>query len=163
MKCTPKPVPTIAAMIKALHGLLFISVFLVSLSGCSEKLGGGTRGIVAGATVKESVYGIRKGKELGFVIFTDLPSEGTRSSAGSNWTGHIKPASGPIVEYAGDSDGLTINGTRYEFTGGRVFLVTTSGGTVSAKQVNVEIGSASFDSEIDSITKQPEIQKFLAP
>ena len=27
MKCTPKPVPTIAAMIKALHGLLFISAF----------------------------------------------------------------------------------------------------------------------------------------
>ena len=126
-----------------------------------EKLGGGSRSIVAGATTKECVYGIRSGKELGFVIFTDLPSEGTRGSAGSSWTGQIQPATGPTVQYEGEPDGLTINGTRYEFTNGRIFLVTTTGGTVSVKQLNIPIGSAQYKEEIDSISKREEVQKFL--
>lgn len=59
-----------------------------------EKTGGGSRGIVAGAIAREAVYGIRAGKKLGFVMFTDIPSEGTSVSGGSTWTGHIKPTSG---------------------------------------------------------------------
>ena len=135
---------------------------LALMSGCQEKLGGGTRSIATGATAKKCVYGIRSGKELGFVIFTDLSGEGTKSSAGSTWTGQIQPATGPAVQYEGDSDGLTINGTRYEFANGRVFLVTTTGSMVSEQQLSVPIGTARFDAEIDSIVKRKEIQNFLA-
>ena len=140
--------------------LFAVSAMLLSLTGCQEKLGGGSRSIVAGSSAKESVYGIRAGQELGFVIFTDHPSEGRASSAGSSWTGRL---GGPDVQYEGDSNGLTINGTRYEFTDGRVFLVTTTGGTVSAKQLNIPIGSTQYDAEIDSISKRKEIQEFLVP
>ena len=155
--------------IKQIFRLFWIGIVLASISGCGEmeKLGGGSRSIVAsivpGATAKQCVYGIRSGKELGFVVFTDLSSEGTKSSAGSTWTGTIQPAAGPAVQYEGDSNGLTINGTRYEFTDGRVFLVTTTGGTVSAKQLNIPIGSTQYDAEIDSISKRKEIQEFLVP
>ena len=121
------------------------------------------RSIVAGATAKECVYGIRSGKELGFVIFTDISSEGTKSTAGSTWTGTIQPATGSTVQYEGDSGGLTINGTRYEFASGRVFLVSTTGGAVSAEQLNIPVGSAQYDAEIDSISKRKEIQEFLVP
>ena len=148
---------------KQIFRLFCIGIVLASISGCQEKLGGGSRSIVAGATAKQCVYGIRSGKELGFVVFTDLSSEGTKSSAGSTWTGTIEPTTGPAVQYEGDSNGLTINGTRYEFTDGRVFLVTTTGGTVSAKQLNIPIGSTQYDAEIDSISKRKEIQEFLVP
>jgi hypothetical protein len=132
-------------------------------SGCGEQLGGGSRGIAAGATVKTSVYGIRKGKELAFVIFTDLSSAGTKTSGGSAWTGKIQPSTGPSVEYEGEADGLAINGTRYDFASGRVFLVTATGGTVSAQQLSIPIGSSRYDMEIDSISKRKEIQDFLIP
>ena len=85
----------LAAMrVQRLLRLFCISVLVAWTSGCGEKLGGGSRGIAAGATVKTSVYGIRKGEELAFIIFTDLSSEGTETSAGSTWTGKIQPTTG---------------------------------------------------------------------
>ena len=82
---------------KHIFRLFCIGIALASISGCgeTEKLGGGSRSIVAGAIAKQCVYGIRSGKELGFVLFTDLSSEGTKSSAGSAWTGTIQPTVGP--------------------------------------------------------------------
>ncbi len=133
--------------------------------GCGqpEKLGGGSRSFVIGTTPVSAVYGIRAGKELGFLILTDLASEGTRSTAGSSWTGQIEPSAGPVIQYAGDADGLAINGTRYKFANGRVFVVTTVVGPVAVQQLNIPIGNAPYDAEIDAIVKQPEIEQFLIP
>ena len=147
--------------IKQIYRLVCIGIIVASISGCGEleKLGGGSRSIAAGATAKECVYGIRAGKKLGFVIFTGIT--GASTSAGSSWAGHIKPKEGLAVQYEGDSGGLTINGTRYEFANGRVFLVATTSGTVSARQLNIPIGTAQYDVEIESISKQENIQEFL--
>jgi len=50
------------------------------------KDGRGHENIFGGKTRVKSVYGIRTGEELGFVIITDIHGEGTRASAGSAWT-----------------------------------------------------------------------------
>ena len=68
-----------------------------------------------------------------------------------------------VIQYAGDAGGLAINGTRYEFANGRVFVVTTIGGTVASQQLNIPIGNAPYDAEIDAIVKQPEIEQALVP
>ena len=140
-----------------------IAVLLASTVGCgkSERTGGGSRGIVAGTIARVSVYGIRAEKRLGFVIFTDLPSEGTIVSAGSTWTGQIKPAKGLAVDYQGSADGLQINGTEYKLANGRVFLVSTKEGNISVDQLNVPVGDAAYDAEIDRIVELEEVQEFL--
>lgn len=135
------------------------TLLMLVAAGCGEKLGGGSRTVMTGTTAKQSVFGIRAGKKLGFVIFTDLPS--STASAGSSWSGRIEPEQGPLVEYQGDTTGLIINGTRYEFAGGRVFLVSTADDKVSAKQVDLPVGYGHFEVEFEAITKRKEVQDFL--
>ena len=138
--------------------LLAICAVLLSITGCQEKLGGGSSSIASGTTSKTYVYGIRSGKQLGFVIFSDIAGE---ASAGSSWTGYIKPKEGPTMEYQGDSNGVVINGTEYNFAQGRVFLAETKGGVVTVQQLNIVIGDAHYDAEMDSPRKHDEIQAFL--
>jgi hypothetical protein len=139
-----------------------VVAILATMVGCGEeKTGGGGRSIVAGATARASVYGIRAGKELGFVIFTDIPSEGTKVSGGSNWAGRIEPTKGLTVEYKGTADKREINGTEYEFVNGRVFLVSTKGETLSVDQLDVPIDDVRYDAEMDRITELKEVQEFL--
>lgn len=147
---------------KTIVNVIGIVLILVSIVGCGkEKTGGGSRSIVAGAIARESVYGIRAGKKLGFVMFTDIPSEGTNVSAGSTWTGRIEPTKGLTVNYKGSTDGLEINGTEYRFEAGRVFMVSTKGDALSVEQLNVLIGDAPYGAEIDRIAKLKEVQKFF--
>jgi hypothetical protein len=82
-------------------------------------------------------------------------------SAGSTWTGHIEPTKGLTVHYQGSADGLEINGTGYTFAKGRVFLVSTKQGSISVGQLDVPIGDAVYDAEIDRIVELDEVQKFL--
>jgi len=83
------------------------------------------------------------------------------ASAGSSWTGYIKPDDAPAVNYEGDPDGLTIDGTRHEFTNGRIFLVETKGGTTTVEQIDIPVGSANYQEELSSIQQHKEIQDFL--
>ena len=138
-----------------------IAWILVSIVGCAkDKTGGGSRGIVAGGIAREAVYGILAGKELGFVMFTDLLSEGTSVSGGSTWTGKIKPTEGLTVSYRGSEDGLEIDGTEYTFVNGRVFTVSTKGDALSVDQLDTPIGDALYDAEIDRIVELKEVQAF---
>jgi hypothetical protein len=147
---------------KKLINLIAIAVILASIVGCKkEKTGGGSRSIVAGTTARASVYGISAGMKLGFVMFTDIPSDGANVSAGSTWTGHIEPTKGLAVNYEGSTDELKINGIEHEFAGGRIFLVSTTGDTLSIEQLNVPIGDAPYDAEIDRIVMLKEVQAFL--
>ena len=147
---------------QAAAGILQLAV-LASIVGCGklEQTGGGSRGIVAGAIARVAVYGFRAEKKLGFVMFTDIPSEGTSVSAGSTWTGQIEPTKGLTVDYKGSADGLEINGTEYKFANGRVFLVSTKGDTILVDQLNVPIGDIRYDAEIDRIVKLKEVREFL--
>jgi hypothetical protein len=141
--------------------LTVISVMLVLLVGCGDQFGsgGGMRTIVTGTTAKQAVYGIDGGKKLGFVIFTDQPAEGRSSSAGSSWTGEL---GGPGVPYEGDSDELAIDGTRYKFANGRVFLVSSNDDGISVRQLNVPIGDATYKAEIERIAKLEDLREFLS-
>ena len=146
---------------KRIFNLTAISVMLFILVGCGDQFGsgGGMRTIVTGTTAKEAVYGFDGGKKLVFVIFTDQPAEGRSSSAGSSWTGEL---GGPGVPYEGDSGGLAIDGTRYEFANGRVFLVSSNEDGISVKQLNVPIGDATYKAEIERIAKLEDLQEFLS-
>jgi hypothetical protein len=136
---------------------------LASFVGCRKfESGGGSRSVVVGSTAYSAVYGFGEGKKLGFVMFTDISSEGTVASAGSTWTGHIAPTTGQTVEYKGSADRLDINGTEYTFANGRVFLVSTQEDNISVIQLNVPIGDSMYDAEIDRIEKTEDVQGFLA-
>ncbi|MEM1443022.1 MAG: hypothetical protein AAGF67_11815 [Verrucomicrobiota bacterium] len=142
---------------------ILLSAYL--FTGCAdmEKLGGGSQSIEAGTSPKECVYGIRSGQKLAFVIFTDLPSEGTSSSAGSSWSGVIGAKEGTVITYEGDPEGLTLNGDRFEFAAGRVFLVRSTEGNVSTEQLVIPFSDALFEDEIDNVASRDEVQAFLNP
>ena len=78
---------------RAIVNSIAIAMLLTSIVGCGEpeQTGGGSRGIVAGTIARAAVYGIRAETKLGFVIITDIPTEGTIVSAGSTWTGRVEP------------------------------------------------------------------------
>jgi hypothetical protein len=95
-------------------------------------------------------------------MFTDVASEGTVASGGSAWTGSITPKMGQAVDYKGSANGLEINGSQYNFTNGRVFLVSAKDDNVSVRQLNMPIKDASYASEIDRIVKTEEVQQFLS-
>ena len=65
------------------------------------------------------------------------------------------------MQYEGNSEGIVINGTEHKFADGRIFLVETKGGIVSVQQLNIAIGDAAFDAEIDRIALLDEVQTFL--
>ncbi len=149
---------------KPVVNLIAIAVLLALIVSCgeSEQTGGGSRGIVAGTIARAAVYGIRAETKLGFVIFTDIPTEGTIVSAGSTWTGRVEPTEGLTVNYEGSAAGPEINGTEYKFASGRLFLVSREEDSISVGQVNVPIGDAAYDAEIDRIVELQEVQEFLA-
>jgi hypothetical protein len=136
-----------------------ISVLSVTMVGCER--GGGARGVAVGSTSKVAVYGTHVKRRLGFVMFTDIPQHGTSVSAGSAWTGRVKPANGLTINYRGSAGGLEIDGTAYKFTEGRVFLVSTKEGKISVAQLDVPMSDAVYDAEIDRIAELSEVQEFL--
>lgn len=143
-------------------GIVFSGVALTMLIGCGKfQSGGGARSIVAGGTTTEAVYGFGQGKKLEFVLLTDISSEGATASAGSTWTGRITPRKGPTVEYQGSARGINVNGSQYDFTNGRVFLVSTKENTISIRQLNSPMKDADYKTEIDRIVKTEEVQTFL--
>ena len=150
-----------ARKVRLVFNALIIHFILVIVVGCGQKTGGGSRSVVAGKSVNELVYGIRTGMKLGFVMFTDIPSEGTRGSAGSAWKGYIKPEKGRSLDFNSSSDGLIINGTEYKYSKGRVFLVSTKGAAVLVEQLNTPIGELHYELEISRIEGLNEVQKFL--
>ena len=138
-----------------------LAVLLALIVGCGEKVGGGTRSIAAGTTTTTAAYGIRAGKQLGFLMITDLGGKGTTGSGGTTWTGHIKPETGSAIFYKGQSRGLEINGTEHDFASGRVFLVSARKGKISVTRLNIPIGDTRYDAEIDRIATMDEVQEFL--
>lgn len=136
--------------------LLAISSLLLSLTACQKQLGGGGRSLAG----KDLAFGMSAGKKLGFVIFTDIT--GGATSGGSSWTGSIKPKEGTAVEYEGNSESITINGGGFKFSNGRVFLVETKGGGVAVSQLNIPMGDATYDAEIDRISELDEVKEFLS-
>jgi hypothetical protein len=146
--------------------LTAISLILASSSGCGRGnvSGGGTGGIGGGTTKKTVNYGWSGADgKLGFVIFTDLDSQKPLfGTASSGWTGSIEPPTGPTVHYKRTSGGMDIEGTEYEFAKGRVFLVSTKEGRISVDQLDIPIGDANYDAEIDRIAELEEVQEFLS-
>lgn len=144
-------------------GLAVLSVILAWSGGCGGGRGGGTRSITSGTTTTTANYGWRVADEkLEFVIFTDLDSPGTIGSASARGTGYIESPGGPTVHYQRTSDGMNIDGTEYAFARGSVFLVSTKEGSISVSQLDIPIGDAKYDAEIDRIAELEEVQAFLS-
>jgi hypothetical protein len=149
-----------AGNMKRFIGLTALSVILVLGGGCRRRSGGGTGSITAGTM---AAYGWSGADDkLGFVIFTDLDSQGTIGSASARWTGYIEPTTGPTVHYKRTSGGLDINGTNYDFANGRVFLASTTEGKISVSQLDIPISDASYEAELDRIAELEEVQEFLS-
>jgi hypothetical protein len=145
--------------------LTAFSVILALSSGCGRTnvSGGGTGGITAGTTKKTVNYGWSGADgKLGFVIFTDLDSPDTIGTASATWTGCVESPTGPTVHYKRTSGGMDIDGTEYEFAKGRVFLVSTKEGRISVNQLDIPIGDARYEAEIDRIKELAEVQEFLS-
>ena len=144
--------------------LTAFSVILASSSGCGRgNVSGGATGGIGGGTTKKTVNCGWSGADgkLGFVIFADLDSQKPIGTASSGWTGSIESPTGPTVHYKRTSGGMDINGTEYEFAKGRVFLVSTKEGRISVNQLDIPIGDAKYDAEIDRIAELEEVQEFL--
>lgn len=75
--------------------------------------------------------------------------------------GELHPT-GPTVHYKRTSGGMDIEGTEYEFAKGRVFLVSTEEGRISVNQLDIPIGDAKYDAEMDRIAELEEVQEFLS-
>lgn len=139
------------------------------LVGCGGPSGGGS------ATINQHVvaYGIGKAG-VSFAIFTDIDALNTQTrSAGksgmmaSQQTGSITPASGTTIEYAASSMSLEIGGREYAFEKGRVFLVTTRGGNLDVRQVDIPIeqtglSSEALQSEVRRLGENAEVRVLTA-
>ena len=140
-----------------------VAMILALSSGCGRGSGGGTRSITVGQTTTTANYGWDTAdNKLGFVIFTDIESPGTIGTASAKWTGSIKSPKGPNVHYKRTSGGMDIDGTEYKFAKGRVFLVSTRADRISVTQLDIPIGDAHYDAEIDRISGLEEVQEFLS-
>jgi hypothetical protein len=149
---------------KVLTLSLVLPAMLACVAGCNGfQRGGGSRSVKAGNTNTKAVYGIGVGLTLEFLIVTDIDSDGTVASAGSTWAGKIAPPQGKKVTYRATDNGLDINGTEYEYGNGRVFLVSNKDDKITVSQVDVAIGDADYDDEVDRIIEMEKVQKFLNP
>lgn len=143
---------------------LVLPVVLACVAGCNGfQRGGGSRSVKAGNTNTKAVYGIGVGLKLEFLIVTDIDSDGTVASAGSTWAGEIAPPQGKKVTYRAIRDGLDINGTQYDYGSGRVFLVSNKDDKITVTQLDVAIGDADYDDEVDRIIEMDQVQEFLTP
>ena len=89
---------------KALTSVIAVSCILLSLSGCQKQMSGGVRKTAA----KITSYGTSAGKQLKFVIFTDIA--GGYTSILWDWSGRLEPKEGLDVHYKGNLFGVVING-----------------------------------------------------
>jgi hypothetical protein len=143
---------------------LVLPAALACFAGCNSfQRGGGSRSVKAGNTNTKAVYGIGVGLKLEFLIVTDIDSDGTVASAGSTWAGEIAPPQGKKVTYRATGDGLDINGTQYDYGSGRVFLVSNKDEKITVTQLDVAIGDADYDDEVDRIIEMDQVQEFLNP
>jgi hypothetical protein len=149
---------------KVLTFTLVLPAMLACFAGCHGfQRGGGSRTVKAANTNTKAVYGIGVGLKLEFLIVTDIDSDGTVASAGSTWTGEIAPPQGRKVTYRAIPEGLDINGKEYDYGNGRVFLVSNKDDKIAVTQVDVAIGDADYDDEVDRIIEMEQVQEFLNP
>ncbi|MEM8672126.1 MAG: hypothetical protein AAGG48_31710 [Planctomycetota bacterium] len=154
----------------ALFGTALLIPFALLSSGCGQPSGGGGTSI-DGNTV---CYGI--GEEgMTFVLFTDIPSDGsvtsTSASSGvssSKVSGYVENVSGRRFNYSSDEESITIAGTSHPFSDGRVFLISMSDEELTVRQMSVEVKSTGNSSsrrseEIQRLALDPDIAEFLKP
>lgn len=130
-----------------------------TLVGCDKPMssGGGTRAVWSKTTTTEARYGIDGDRKLVFVIFTRYPTGKGKGSPGSSgsWSGTLE---GPGVAYEADKKGILIDGTRFSFDSGRVFLVSSTKDGLSVAQLATPIGNAPYDEEVNRLMELKEVK-----
>ena len=146
---------------------MLLLLILASIIGCGQPSGGGS----AAVDGRKVCYGIGK-NGITFILYTDLPSDsraGTSSPSGiasAEASGFVQSSSGTRVDYAGNSESITIAGTKYTFAEGRVFLVSVSDKDVVVQQLNMSIKSTALSTdamkqEIQRIAREPDVAAFV--
>lgn len=143
-------------------GSMLAVLSMVLWTGCAKlQSGGGSRSMVSGEAKTLSVYGYDDGKKLKFVLFTDQSLGDSATSTSARWKGSIIPQDGKEVSYQGSATGITIDGTQYSFTNGRVFLVSRQSDTVSIRQLDIALEDTMYRTELDRLSKTEEVESFL--
>jgi hypothetical protein len=123
-----------------------------------------------------------KGKDLLFVIFTDVPT-GTNPmdsymehlpSGGSSWKGRIRAEGYHPIEYRSDSQTLELCEDTYSLSDGRVFLVAADENAPEPKVTQIKLDApqtAAFESQwkvskergLEELASSQQVREFLHP
>jgi hypothetical protein len=144
----------------ALLGLLTLVLTLMACS--NRKAGAGGRDTKsASGTRLTAIYGLQPEQRLGFLILVKFPTPGTSTSASSKWVGSATDASGATIAYEASLTEIEVNGTSFDFDKGRVFFTKAEDGAVEIHQLDLELGVAPYDEEIDRIAGSPEVEALI--
>ncbi|MEM7145014.1 MAG: hypothetical protein AAF591_07740 [Verrucomicrobiota bacterium] len=155
-------------MSRIVHIISAIAI-CAAIAGCGKPKGSGaaiTSTVVereSGRVTMETLYGYSGANDkIAFAIFTNI-SENAVSSVAGSWRGQIVAEEGgkPVLVFQGSPEALEINGTRYNYSDGRVFLASYLKGELTVKQLDLPIKDADGKDEIARLSEQPEVQDFL--
>lgn len=143
--------------------LLVLLGLTLTLGGCTNrKAGAGGRDTrSASGTRLTALYGLKPEQRLGFLILVNFSTPGAATSASSKWVGSATHADGTSVAYEASLSGIEIDGTSFDFGEGRVFFAEAGTDAIEVHQLDLEIGKATLDEEIDRIAGSPEIEALL--
>ncbi|MEL6106232.1 MAG: hypothetical protein AAFU85_09350 [Planctomycetota bacterium] len=143
---------------------LIAALVMTTQAGCGklEFKGGGIRSVAAGTSSSLAVYAAGGDEKLVFALFTDVDSVGNTASAGSSWTGAITRTDGKSIDYSGDPENVVIDGTEYQYSDGRVFLVAAEGDTITVRQLDLPVGEGNYGEQFDRLADSDDVQDFLA-
>ena len=151
--------------------IIFAIAISATVAGCDKPKGTGaaiTSTVVereSGKVTMETLYGYSgENNKIAFVIFTNMKSEDAVSTVAGSWRGQvvIEQESGkPVLVFQGTPEAIEINGTRYGYSDGRVFLASYLNGEFTVNQCDLPIKDADRNDEITRLGEQQEVQDFL--
>jgi hypothetical protein len=105
-----------------------------------------------------AIYGWQPEQRLGFLILVQFPTPGATTSASSRWIGSATHASGATVAYEASLSDIEINSESFVFDEGRVFFGKAEPDSTEIHQLDLEVGTTTYDEEIDRIAASPEVE-----
>lgn len=143
--------------------LLAFFTLTLALAACSNrKVGAGGRDTKSASGVRlTAIYGLRAEERLGFLILVQFPTPGAATYASSKWVGSATHESGTTVAYEASLSDVDINGTTFVFDNGRVFFVKAGADSEEIHQLDLEVGAATYDAEIERLATSPEIDALV--
>jgi hypothetical protein len=148
-------------MIKTATILSSVAI-LCTVAGCGQPFTGAAFGSsIVGNKALVYACGYVEDEKLAYVVFTDLDGMQTTSSVSGSWSGWFKDKRhGSTIRYKATATGIDIDGVSHDFSAGRVFLLSTAGGTTSINQLSIPFSGAAYEAEIKTLESQSDVMKF---